>query len=214
MEFFSKFGKVVEHEIIRDHTTNRPRGFGFIVFDAEKAVDDLLAKKGNMIDINGSQVRHYVAFSELCKSYFLRSRLHTVTNCGILVKSIEHILLGLFVSVALVLLLYEWQVILTPILEVNRFERNIGLTFLLCCRLRSRRQNQRNPLTNHLVHLIANLGAVHMQTVMMDLAALTIMVVVLVLIDHLEVLALGLEVTIVLMVLVIMVVAMLLMVEH
>ena len=102
MEFFSKFGKVVEHEIIRDHTTNRSRGFGFIVFDAEKAVDDLLAKKGNMIDINGSQVRHYVAFSELCKSYFLRSRLHTVTNCGILVKSIEHILLGLFVSVALV----------------------------------------------------------------------------------------------------------------
>ncbi|CAD6230822.1 unnamed protein product [Miscanthus lutarioriparius] len=72
-EFFSKFGKVVEYEIIRDHTTNRPRGFGFIVFDAEK-------------------------------------RLHTVTNCGILVKSVEHILLGLFVSVALVLLLYEWQV--------------------------------------------------------------------------------------------------------
>ncbi|CAD6265667.1 unnamed protein product [Miscanthus lutarioriparius] len=56
MEFFSKFGKVVEHEIIRDHTTNRSRGFGFIVFHAEKAVDDLLAKKGNMIDLNGSQV--------------------------------------------------------------------------------------------------------------------------------------------------------------
>ena len=62
MEFFSKFGKVVQHEIIRDHTTNRSRGFGFIVFDAEKAVDDLLAKKGNMIDLNGSQVRHHVAF--------------------------------------------------------------------------------------------------------------------------------------------------------
>jgi hypothetical protein len=49
---------------------------------------------------------------------------------------------------------------------------------------------------------------------MMDLAALTIMVVVLVPIDHLEVLALGLAATVVLMVLVIMVVAMLLMVEH
>ncbi|XP_062195833.1 heterogeneous nuclear ribonucleoprotein 1-like isoform X2 [Phragmites australis] len=55
-EFFSKFGKVVEHEIIRDHATNRSRGFGFIVFDAEKTVDELLAKKGNMIDLNGSQV--------------------------------------------------------------------------------------------------------------------------------------------------------------
>ncbi|KAL6842471.1 hypothetical protein ACP4OV_027706 [Aristida adscensionis] len=56
MEFFSKFGKVVEHEIIRDHASNRSRGFGFIVFDAEKTVDELLAKKGNMIDLNGSQV--------------------------------------------------------------------------------------------------------------------------------------------------------------
>nr|CAB3482677.1 unnamed protein product [Digitaria exilis] len=55
-DFFSKFGKVMEHEIIRDHATNRSRGFGFIVFDAEKTVDELLAKKGNMIDLNGSQV--------------------------------------------------------------------------------------------------------------------------------------------------------------
>lgn len=85
-EFFSKFGKVVEHEIIRDHATNRSRGFGFIVFDAEKAVDDLLHKKGNMIDLNGSQVMHLVAFSELCEFYFLWSRLHTITNCGIILK--------------------------------------------------------------------------------------------------------------------------------
>lgn len=82
----------MEHEIIRDHTTNRSRGFGFIVFDTEKAVDDLLAKKGNMIDLNGSQVRHHVAFSDLCKSNFFLSRLHTLANCGIL---IQHILLFL-----------------------------------------------------------------------------------------------------------------------
>ncbi|KAM3243467.1 hypothetical protein ACQJBY_055417 [Aegilops geniculata] len=55
-DFFSKFGKVVEHEIICDHSTNRSRGFGFIVFDAEKTVDELLAKKGNKIDLNGTQV--------------------------------------------------------------------------------------------------------------------------------------------------------------
>ncbi|XP_008783019.1 heterogeneous nuclear ribonucleoprotein 1-like [Phoenix dactylifera] len=55
-DFFSNFGKVVDHEIIRDHTTNRSRGFGFVVFDSEKTVDELLAKKGNMIDLAGTQV--------------------------------------------------------------------------------------------------------------------------------------------------------------
>ncbi|XP_024968290.1 heterogeneous nuclear ribonucleoprotein 1-like [Cynara cardunculus var. scolymus] len=53
--FFSKYGKVVEHEIIRDHATKRSRGFGFIVFDSEQVVDDILVN-GNMIDMNGTQV--------------------------------------------------------------------------------------------------------------------------------------------------------------
>ncbi|KAE8699586.1 U-box domain-containing protein 3-like isoform 1 [Hibiscus syriacus] len=53
--FFSKYGKVVEHEIIRDHATKRSRGFGFIVFDNETIVDDMLAN-GNMIDMEGNQV--------------------------------------------------------------------------------------------------------------------------------------------------------------
>ncbi|KAL1330416.1 hypothetical protein HN51_047644 [Arachis hypogaea] len=53
--FFLKYGKVVEHEIIRDHTTKRSRGFGFIVFDSEKVVDNMLAD-GNMIDMSGTQV--------------------------------------------------------------------------------------------------------------------------------------------------------------
>ncbi|RWV81656.1 hypothetical protein GW17_00056905, partial [Ensete ventricosum] len=54
--FFSEFGRVEDHEIIRDHTTNRSRGFGFVVFEKEKDVDDLLAKRGNMIDLAGSKV--------------------------------------------------------------------------------------------------------------------------------------------------------------
>ncbi|OWM81381.1 heterogeneous nuclear ribonucleoprotein 1 [Punica granatum] len=55
MEFFSKHGKVVEHQIIRDHVTNRSRGFGFIIYDNEEVVDELLSK-GNMIDMAGSTV--------------------------------------------------------------------------------------------------------------------------------------------------------------
>ncbi|XP_062078947.1 heterogeneous nuclear ribonucleoprotein 1 [Humulus lupulus] len=53
--FFSKYGKVVEHQIIRDHETNRSRGFGFIIFDSEEVVDEILSK-GNMIDMSGTQV--------------------------------------------------------------------------------------------------------------------------------------------------------------
>ncbi|XP_010547197.1 PREDICTED: heterogeneous nuclear ribonucleoproteins A2/B1-like isoform X2 [Tarenaya hassleriana] len=53
--FFSKYGKVVEHEIIRDHVSKRSRGFGFVVFDSERVVDDLLAG-GNMIDLAGTKV--------------------------------------------------------------------------------------------------------------------------------------------------------------
>ncbi|XVF71710.1 hypothetical protein PTKIN_Ptkin12aG0061400 [Pterospermum kingtungense] len=53
--FFSKYGKVVEHEIIRDHATKRSRGFGFIVFDSDKVVDNILAD-GNMVDMEGTKV--------------------------------------------------------------------------------------------------------------------------------------------------------------
>lgn len=53
--FFSKYGKVVEHQIIRDHETNRSRGFGFIIFDSDEVVDEMLSN-GNMIDMAGTQV--------------------------------------------------------------------------------------------------------------------------------------------------------------
>ncbi|THU47084.1 hypothetical protein C4D60_Mb09t11780 [Musa balbisiana] len=56
--FFSKYGKVENHQIhqiIHDHSTNRSCGFGFIIFDSEEVVDDLLSE-GNMIDLAGSEV--------------------------------------------------------------------------------------------------------------------------------------------------------------
>ncbi|KAL1204870.1 Heterogeneous nuclear ribonucleoprotein 1 [Cardamine amara subsp. amara] len=54
-DFFAKYGNVVEHQIIRDHETNRSRGFGFVIFDSEEVVDELLSK-GNMIDMADTQV--------------------------------------------------------------------------------------------------------------------------------------------------------------
>lgn len=54
-EFFSKYGDVKEHIIIRNHATGLSRGFGFITYETEQAVDDLLAK-GNKLDFAGSLV--------------------------------------------------------------------------------------------------------------------------------------------------------------
>ncbi|KAJ7974629.1 Heterogeneous nuclear ribonucleoprotein 1 [Quillaja saponaria] len=54
-DFFSSYGDIREQQIMRDHSTNRSRGFGFITFDSEEAVDDLLSK-GNKIEFAGTQV--------------------------------------------------------------------------------------------------------------------------------------------------------------
>lgn len=63
---------MVEHEIIRDHVTKRSRGFGFIVFDSEQVVDNILTD-GNMIDMAGTQVSSFLWFpiiSDVLKHIF------------------------------------------------------------------------------------------------------------------------------------------------
>ncbi|KAA8530194.1 hypothetical protein F0562_004903 [Nyssa sinensis] len=54
-DFFSNFGEVKDHQIMWDHSTNRSRGFGFITFDTDQSVDDLLAN-GNRLEFAGAQV--------------------------------------------------------------------------------------------------------------------------------------------------------------
>lgn len=53
--YFAKFGKVVEHQIMQDHGTGRSRGFGFVTFDSEQVVDEILSH-GKMYEIGGKQV--------------------------------------------------------------------------------------------------------------------------------------------------------------
>ncbi|KAK6153090.1 hypothetical protein DH2020_012729 [Rehmannia glutinosa] len=54
-DFFSNYGEVKEQQIMKDHSSGRSRGFGFVTFESEQSVDDLLAN-GNRLDFAGAQV--------------------------------------------------------------------------------------------------------------------------------------------------------------
>ncbi|XP_051123861.1 uncharacterized protein LOC127246485 [Andrographis paniculata] len=43
--YFEKFGKITDVAVIHDNNTRRPRGFGFITFDSEDSVEEVLQKK-------------------------------------------------------------------------------------------------------------------------------------------------------------------------
>lgn len=55
-EHFSSYGEVVEHQIMLDHSTGRSRGFGFVTFKDDEAVDKIISQ-GKMHDLAGKQVR-------------------------------------------------------------------------------------------------------------------------------------------------------------
>mmetsp|Transcript_11353 Transcript_11353/g.41543 ORF Transcript_11353/g.41543 Transcript_11353/m.41543 type:complete len:211 (+) Transcript_11353:372-1004(+) len=44
-QFFSKFGPIQEILVMREPGTNRPRGFGFVTFDDEEAVNKVLVSR-------------------------------------------------------------------------------------------------------------------------------------------------------------------------
>ncbi|XP_068655072.1 heterogeneous nuclear ribonucleoprotein 1-like isoform X2 [Aristolochia californica] len=43
--YFEKFGKIIDVVVMYDSVTHRPRGFGFITFDSEDAVEQVMQKK-------------------------------------------------------------------------------------------------------------------------------------------------------------------------
>ncbi|XP_059632315.1 heterogeneous nuclear ribonucleoprotein 1 [Cornus florida] len=53
-QYFEAYGSVTDVVVMYDQSTNRPRGFGFISFDTEDAVDRVLHKTFH--DLNGKQV--------------------------------------------------------------------------------------------------------------------------------------------------------------
>ncbi|KAF2487301.1 hypothetical protein BDY17DRAFT_306697 [Neohortaea acidophila] len=61
LEFFQKFGRVLDATLMMDKDTGRPRGFGFVTFDSDAAVDRTLeqplAIHGKMIEVKRAQPR-------------------------------------------------------------------------------------------------------------------------------------------------------------
>jgi len=53
-EVFGRFGQVLDVVIMYDQEKSRPRGFGFLTFDSEEAVDE--AVKEHYVDFNGKKV--------------------------------------------------------------------------------------------------------------------------------------------------------------
>ena len=55
-EYFGTFGEVVEAVIMKDRTTGRARGFGFVVFAEPAVADTVIMEKhsidGRMVKIN------------------------------------------------------------------------------------------------------------------------------------------------------------------
>ncbi|KAL6568269.1 hypothetical protein OROHE_003953 [Orobanche hederae] len=54
-EYFSSYGNVVDNQIMIDHQTGRSRGFGFVTFENEDAVEKIVSN-GRMHEIGGKHV--------------------------------------------------------------------------------------------------------------------------------------------------------------
>uniref|UniRef100_A0A1S4JMW0 Uncharacterized protein n=2 Tax=Culex quinquefasciatus TaxID=7176 RepID=A0A1S4JMW0_CULQU len=59
-DYFSKFGEITEVMVMKDPTTRRSRGFGFITFGDPASVDKVLAHGTHELD--GKKIDPKVAF--------------------------------------------------------------------------------------------------------------------------------------------------------
>jgi RNA-binding protein Musashi len=59
-EYFAKFGDIAEVMVMKDPTTRRSRGFGFVTFSDPKSVDNVLANGSHELD--GKKIDPKVAF--------------------------------------------------------------------------------------------------------------------------------------------------------
>ena len=59
-KYFDQFGTVTDVVVMYDHNTQRPRGFGFITYDSEEAVDRVLHKTFHELNGKMAEVKRAV----------------------------------------------------------------------------------------------------------------------------------------------------------
>ncbi|KAF4380387.1 hypothetical protein F8388_024680 [Cannabis sativa] len=72
--YFSDFGTVVATEILREKITNKGRGFGFVTFDSEEAVEKVL--ENNFYNLKEKQIEVKMAKAKTNR----RNQIPTATN--------------------------------------------------------------------------------------------------------------------------------------
>ncbi|OVA01178.1 RNA recognition motif domain [Macleaya cordata] len=78
--YFEKFGKITDVVVMYDNVTHRPRGFGFISFDSEEAVDNVMKKDFYEMDDKVVQVKRAVPKDE--NSYSNKKNSYSSFNMG------------------------------------------------------------------------------------------------------------------------------------
>ncbi|CAH8381806.1 unnamed protein product [Eruca vesicaria subsp. sativa] len=79
--YFDQFGEISDVVVMYDHNTQRPRGFGFITFDSDDAVDRVLHKTFHEVNGKLVEVKRAVP-KEVGVVSNMRSPLHGAGNYG------------------------------------------------------------------------------------------------------------------------------------
>ncbi|XP_022768606.1 RNA-binding protein 1-like [Durio zibethinus] len=62
--YFQRFGRITDVVVMHDSSTNRPRGFGFVTFDSEESVENVMQKSFHELDNRLVEVKRAVPKEE------------------------------------------------------------------------------------------------------------------------------------------------------
>ena len=74
-KYFEQYGTITDVVVMYDHNTHRPRGFGFITYDSEEAVDKVLMNtfhelNGKMVEVKRAVRYSTIEIMSLCHLLF------------------------------------------------------------------------------------------------------------------------------------------------